>query len=200
MRALDPGLYHWTLTGALSQGQRSTRPEWDLLLFVLRQVTWPQLHCVVLDGIELPILLPLWSGCWDYKPAAGLCDAGNWPGYCARGIHSTNELHPHVVPSLRMGHGQRPVLPSPSFLGGLGWAVNGIQGLSCACTATVLPDIYIFFFHFEVSSCYVFPADLKLRITVLQPPSNCIWAQATMLGMTVALGTLHLDAFLQNFS
>ena len=29
--------------------------------------------------------------------------------------------------------------------------------------------------------------------------SNWIWAQATMLGMTVALGTLHLDVFLQKF-
>lgn len=52
-----------------------------LLLFVFEAgYLAPQLHCVVLDGIELPILLPLWAGCWDYKPATGLCDAGTDQG------------------------------------------------------------------------------------------------------------------------
>lgn len=129
---MNPSLRQLTLTGALSQGRRCTGPELDLLLlFVLRQVTWPQLHCVVLDGIELQILLPLWSGCWDCKPATGLCEAGNGTRVLHQGRHSTSKLRPHVVPCLRMGQGQRSVVPSLPPFPPLFWgAVNGIQGLN----------------------------------------------------------------------
>lgn len=87
--AFDPGLHHQTLTGALSQGRHSTGPERDLLhLSVLRPVTRPQLHCVVLGGMELPILLPLWPACCDYKPATGFGDAGKGSRILCQGIPS----------------------------------------------------------------------------------------------------------------
>lgn len=122
--AFDPGLHHQTLTGALSQGRHSTGPERDLLhLSVLRPVTRPQLHCVVLGGMELPILLPLWPACCDYKPATGFGDAGKGSRILCQGIPSTNGLHLHVVLSLRKGQAQRsvlpPLLPSPLLFGGL---------------------------------------------------------------------------------
>lgn len=114
--AFDPSLHHQTLTGAFSQGRHSTGPERDLLrLSVSRPVTRPQPHCVVLGGMELPILLPLWPACCDYKPATGFGDAGKGSRILCQGIHSTNGLHLHVVLSLRKGQAQRSVLPHPSL-------------------------------------------------------------------------------------
>lgn len=61
--------------------------------------------------------------------------------------------------------------PPPLFFwGGCEWNPGPQLCLEVLYSCSSPRHLHFLFFHFEVSSCYVSLVDLKLRITLLQPP------------------------------